>query len=108
MLDCGAHMLLYLDQPLMGQRIGLQHLLERFAAARVDLGFGTSSDPKYQACAVETQQIAISRTCRASPGQIGLAPFKPFGNPKARSISMFAAIRLWVNCGRYWNTSKPA
>jgi DNA-binding CsgD family transcriptional regulator len=55
MLDCGAHMLLYLDRPQMVQRIGLQHLLERFAATRVDLGFGTPNDPNYQACAVERQ-----------------------------------------------------
>jgi DNA-binding CsgD family transcriptional regulator len=53
MLDCGAHMLLYFDEPQMMQRIGLQHLLERFAATRVDLGFGTSNDPKYQICAVQ-------------------------------------------------------
>jgi hypothetical protein len=32
MLDCGAHMLLYFNEPQMMQWIGLQHLLERFAA----------------------------------------------------------------------------
>jgi hypothetical protein len=55
MLDCGAHMLLYFDQPQMMQQIGLQHLLERFAATRVVLGFGTPNDPKLQACAVQRQ-----------------------------------------------------
>jgi DNA-binding CsgD family transcriptional regulator len=55
MLDCGAHMLLYLDRPQMVRRIALQHLLERFAATRVDLGFGAPNDLKYQACAMERQ-----------------------------------------------------
>jgi DNA-binding CsgD family transcriptional regulator len=55
MLDCGAHMLLYFDEPQMMQRIGLQHLLERFAATRVELGFGSPNDPKFQACAVQRQ-----------------------------------------------------
>jgi DNA-binding CsgD family transcriptional regulator len=55
MLDCGAHMLLYFDNPSMMLRIGLQHLLERFAATRADLGFGSANDLKYQACAVQTQ-----------------------------------------------------
>ena len=38
MLDCGAHMLLYLDEPQTMMRIGLSHLLERFAATRTAAG----------------------------------------------------------------------
>lgn len=53
MLDCFAHMLLYFDEPQMMHQIGLQHLLDRFAATRVDLGFGSMSDRKFQACAVQ-------------------------------------------------------
>jgi DNA-binding CsgD family transcriptional regulator len=55
MLDCGAHMLLYFDEPETMQQIGLQHLLERFAATRADLGFATPNDPEYQICAVQRQ-----------------------------------------------------
>jgi DNA-binding CsgD family transcriptional regulator len=51
MLDCGAHMLLYFNEPQIMQQIGFQHLMERFAATRVDLGFGTPHEPKYRICA---------------------------------------------------------
>jgi hypothetical protein len=53
MLDCGAHMLLYLDEPQTMMQIGLAHLLERFAATRADVGFGSSCVPSYQAAAAQ-------------------------------------------------------
>jgi DNA-binding CsgD family transcriptional regulator len=54
MLDCGAHMLLYFDEPSVMKRIGLQHLLERFGATRGDIGLGSAYDPIYRPSAVET------------------------------------------------------
>jgi DNA-binding CsgD family transcriptional regulator len=51
MLDCGAHMLLYFREPEMMQQIGFQHLMERFAATRIDLGFGSPSEAEYLICA---------------------------------------------------------
>ncbi len=51
MLDCGAHMLLYFREPEMMQQIGFQHLMERFAATRIDLGFGSPNESKYLICA---------------------------------------------------------
>jgi DNA-binding CsgD family transcriptional regulator len=56
MLDCGAHMLLYLAEPQTMMRIGLSHLLERFAATRTDVGFGSSCDPNYQAVAAQRRE----------------------------------------------------
>jgi DNA-binding CsgD family transcriptional regulator len=53
MLDCGAHMLLYLDEPSTVLKIGLHHLLERFDATRIDLGFASPCDPFYRASTVE-------------------------------------------------------
>jgi DNA-binding CsgD family transcriptional regulator len=47
MLDCAAHMLLYADDPAAAQRIGMQHLLERFEATRIDLGFGSPGSDEY-------------------------------------------------------------
>lgn len=51
MLDCAAHMLLYFDDPAGVRRIALQHLLQRYGAARADLGFGSPSLAVYRACA---------------------------------------------------------
>jgi DNA-binding CsgD family transcriptional regulator len=48
MLDCGAHMLLYFDEPSIMLGVGLQHLLERFDATRVNLGFGSQYGPEHQ------------------------------------------------------------
>jgi DNA-binding CsgD family transcriptional regulator len=53
MLDCAAHMLLYWGQPQMMREIALRHLLERFAATRVDLGAGSPYAPRHQACTVQ-------------------------------------------------------
>jgi DNA-binding CsgD family transcriptional regulator len=55
MLDCGAHMLLYLDQPSTVQRIALKHLLHRLRAPRADIGFGSPDEDSYKATTVETQ-----------------------------------------------------
>jgi DNA-binding CsgD family transcriptional regulator len=49
MLDCAAHMLLYADDPATAQRIGLRHLLERFDATRIDLGFASPGGDAYVA-----------------------------------------------------------
>lgn len=51
MRDCAAHMLLYADEPQTAQRIGMHHLLERFEATRVDLGFGSPHNDDHIACA---------------------------------------------------------
>jgi DNA-binding CsgD family transcriptional regulator len=51
MLDCAAHMLLYADDPEAAQRIGMQHLLERFDATRIDLGFGSPNNDEHIATA---------------------------------------------------------
>jgi DNA-binding CsgD family transcriptional regulator len=67
MLDCAAHMLLYLDEPQAMQRIALEHLLDRFAATRVAIGFGTPYDPKYQVCATQR------RTDCDVPDELGVA-----------------------------------
>lgn len=56
MLDAAAHMLLYYDDPAAMQRIALQHLLERYGAARADLGFCSPSNPIYKACASQRQR----------------------------------------------------
>jgi len=55
MVDCGAHMLLYFDEPQMMFQVGLQHLLDYFDATRADFGFGSPSDQKYQACAMQSR-----------------------------------------------------
>ena len=49
MLDCAAHMLLYLDDAKTMQEIGLHHLLDRMSASRVDVGFGAQTDSIYRA-----------------------------------------------------------
>jgi DNA-binding CsgD family transcriptional regulator len=67
MLDCGAHMLLYFDEPSRMQQIGLQHLLARFGATRGDMGFGSENDPKYRASAAQ------SRTDCDVPDVLGIA-----------------------------------
>ena len=67
MLDCAAHMLLYLDEPQAMQRIALEHLLDRFAATRVAIGFGTPYDPKYRICATQM------RTDCDVPDELGVA-----------------------------------
>jgi DNA-binding CsgD family transcriptional regulator len=56
MLDCAAHMLLYFDEPQTMQRIALEHLLDRFAATRVAIGFGSPYDPNYQICATQRRR----------------------------------------------------
>jgi DNA-binding CsgD family transcriptional regulator len=56
MLDCGAHMLLYLDEPQTMLQIGLTHLLERFDATRTDIGYGSACDPKYEAVAAQRRE----------------------------------------------------
>jgi DNA-binding CsgD family transcriptional regulator len=53
MLDCAAHMLLYADDLDAVKRIGLRHLLERFEATRIDLGFATPHSNIYVATAFE-------------------------------------------------------
>jgi DNA-binding CsgD family transcriptional regulator len=54
MLDCAAHMLLYLDSQNAVHRIALQFLLERMDATRSNLGYGDPGMPRYVASAVET------------------------------------------------------
>jgi DNA-binding CsgD family transcriptional regulator len=66
MLDCAAHMLLYFDEPQTMER-ALEHLLDRFAATRVAIGFGTPYDPKYQICATQM------RTDCDVPDELGVA-----------------------------------
>lgn len=55
MLDCGAHMLLYLEEPQAMLRIGLGHLIERLAATRGDIGYGGACDPRYRACVSQSR-----------------------------------------------------
>lgn len=53
MLDCAAHMLLYLDQPEIVHEIGLTHLLRTFNATRTDLGYGTPEALEYTPHAIQ-------------------------------------------------------
>lgn len=53
MLDCGAHMLLFLDQPVMVQRIALRHLRYRLRAARTDIGLGSPDEEFHKVGTVE-------------------------------------------------------
>jgi len=49
MIDCAAHMLLYADDLASVERIGMNHLLDRFDATRIDLGFGSPHSAIYAA-----------------------------------------------------------
>jgi hypothetical protein len=108
MLDCAAHMLLYLDEPQAMQRIALEHLLDRFAATRVAIGFGTPYDPKYQVCATQR------RTDCDVPDELGVA--WPNQHRWIQSIwQSGAAVYLDVqndligaDCGRRWSVSERA
>jgi DNA-binding CsgD family transcriptional regulator len=53
MLDCAAHMLLYLDEPDVVHEIGLSHLLRTFDATRTDLGYATPESRDYVPSAVQ-------------------------------------------------------
>lgn len=53
MLDCAAHMLLYLDEPEQVHSIGLKHLLRTFDATRADLGFASPDSPEYTPTAIQ-------------------------------------------------------
>lgn len=48
MLDCAAHMLLYLDDPAGLQRAVLRHLLEKLDASRTDIGLGSAEEPMHR------------------------------------------------------------
>jgi DNA-binding CsgD family transcriptional regulator len=56
MLDCAAHMLLYADDLERVEHIGMRHLLERFEATRIDLGFGSPHAATYMAAAFERRE----------------------------------------------------
>jgi DNA-binding CsgD family transcriptional regulator len=56
MLDCAAHMLLYADDLARVEHIGMRHLLDRFDATRIDLGFGTPHSTTYMASAFERRE----------------------------------------------------
>jgi DNA-binding CsgD family transcriptional regulator len=53
MLDCAAHMLLYLDEPDVVHEIGLSHLLRTFDATRADLGYATPESREYMPSAIQ-------------------------------------------------------
>jgi DNA-binding CsgD family transcriptional regulator len=53
MLDCAAHMLLYADDLEAVEHIALRHLLDRFDATRVDLGFASPGADDYVSVASE-------------------------------------------------------
>jgi DNA-binding CsgD family transcriptional regulator len=53
MLDCAAHMLLYLDEPDAVHEIGLTHLLRTFDATRTDLGYATPESREYVPSAIQ-------------------------------------------------------
>jgi DNA-binding CsgD family transcriptional regulator len=68
MLDCAAHMLLYLEVRDSVHRIALQFLLERFGATRANLGYGSPSLPLFVSSAIETAHgVAVPLTDQPIP-----------------------------------------
>jgi DNA-binding CsgD family transcriptional regulator len=66
MIDCAAHMLLYADDFDASVRIGLRHLLDRFDATRIDIGFGSPNQEEYVSDASER------RSGCDSPSPVGI------------------------------------
>jgi len=109
MLDCAAHMLLYLDEPQAMQRIALEHLLDRFAATRVAIGLGTPYDPKYQVCATQGGRTAMFRMSSAY-GVAQSAPLDSIDLAIRRSSLPRCSERpdRAADCGRRWSVSERA
>jgi len=71
MLDCAAHMILYLDTQEVVHRIALQFLLERFGATRANLGYGNPTAPFYASSAIETvSDLSVPSTERPIPNHV--------------------------------------
>lgn len=67
-LDCAAHMILYLDEPAMVQRIGLTHLIERLNACRADIGLGSPDQPSHTPTLVLGPMASAGPDCQPPNG----------------------------------------